>query len=441
MKRVLGLLSVFVFAFGLVSLGCDSSSTDEDTKTTVDVVIDNDTNGGNDVVEPGDVVDTDKVAPDTNVCTPNCAGKECGLDGCGGTCGTCANAWDSCVDGQCVCTPECTGKVCGTDGCGGSCGVCATGDCNATGTECVFCPPNCTGKECGPDGCGGTCGTCATGTCNDAGICATEPPPSGCSDIFDCLNACQPTDQACQQNCVNEAAVEDQMAFNSLVSCLQDSGYWDCAEGDNECLSDASNQCQDEIIGCFHGDKSCNEMYACLQSCPNDESGAECSSDCIASGSVEGQKTWYALINCLDTNGYFDCADGDEACLETAWTTCQPAFEACVPPGTATCLEMYLCVSACIDSACSQECLMSGSSEGQTLWNNFINCLDGNGYFDCADGDDACMESAWVACDAVFKECAYGDKTCKEIFDCLNACAPTDQNCALECRVTGTVEG
>jgi hypothetical protein len=36
------------------------------------------------------------------VCTPQCSGKECGADGCGGTCGTCSGA-KSCSGGTCVC--------------------------------------------------------------------------------------------------------------------------------------------------------------------------------------------------------------------------------------------------------------------------------------------------------------------------------------------------
>ena len=42
------------------------------------------------------------------------------------------------------CTPNCTGKQCGDNGCGGSCGACNESQyCNATG-QCVLTPPNCT---------------------------------------------------------------------------------------------------------------------------------------------------------------------------------------------------------------------------------------------------------------------------------------------------------
>jgi len=56
-------------------------------------------------------------------CAPNCNGKECGSDGCGGYCGSGCAAGFECNDGGCECRPECqAGSVC----CGGS--YCA-GDC------------------------------------------------------------------------------------------------------------------------------------------------------------------------------------------------------------------------------------------------------------------------------------------------------------------------
>ncbi len=161
------------------------------------------------------------------LCQPQCMGRKCGWDGCGGVCGRCDKS-ESCTKGQCVaCKPNCTGKVCGPDGCGGVCkpkacipgknctctfdkpcnrakGVCTapspcTGRCgqwrfDGTGRPMCFCGPYCvlyaksTGipeskiccsdwktqclkectpacgnKKCGPDGCGGTCGLCPLG--------------------------------------------------------------------------------------------------------------------------------------------------------------------------------------------------------------------------------------------------------------------------------------
>lgn len=71
-----------------------------------------------------------------SVCTPACADKECGDDGCGGDCGTCPAAAPMCVANVCntTCTPQCFGRQCGGDRCGGTCGVCDTNEVCIDGT-------------------------------------------------------------------------------------------------------------------------------------------------------------------------------------------------------------------------------------------------------------------------------------------------------------------
>jgi hypothetical protein len=136
-------------------------------------------------------------------CVPNCSGKVCGDDGCGGSCGAC---WpqDLCLGGACVCQPDCQGLACGSDGCGGSCGDCGGGDVCVLG-HCV-CPPDCAGKACGPDGCGGLCGVCpGQGVCVGA-QCVCEPACAGkvCGDDL-CGGSCGTC--AGQDACVNGACV------------------------------------------------------------------------------------------------------------------------------------------------------------------------------------------------------------------------------------------
>ena len=91
-------------------------------------------------------------------CTADCAGKQCGSDGCGGSCGACQPG-QVCAGGQCVvdCVPDCSGKQCGPNGCGGTCGLCQPGFVCAGGVCDDDCIPDCAGKMCGSDGCGGTC--------------------------------------------------------------------------------------------------------------------------------------------------------------------------------------------------------------------------------------------------------------------------------------------
>ena len=84
------------------------------------------------------------------VCEPDCEGKECGSDSCGGSCGNCPSAQDQCLDGLCSCTPECELKECGDDGCGGNCGSCEGATC--VGGSCVFSECN-DGNDVDWDGC------------------------------------------------------------------------------------------------------------------------------------------------------------------------------------------------------------------------------------------------------------------------------------------------
>ena len=71
---------------------------------------------------------------------------------------------ESCFDGQCCpAAMNCEDKECGDDGCGGSCAECEEG------FECVehicteVCIPDCEDKECGDDGCEGICAECEEG--------------------------------------------------------------------------------------------------------------------------------------------------------------------------------------------------------------------------------------------------------------------------------------
>jgi len=137
-----------------------------------------------------------------DVCTPACEGKDCGDDGCGGSCGecgdneecsqgqcgcmsgsvtcgdSCCDAKSVCLDGEC-CTPACLGKECGDDGCGGGCGECPEGDiCLALG---MCCTPNCGNKQCGGDGCGGKCGSCEEGSmCHEGSCCVPDCTEKEC---------------------------------------------------------------------------------------------------------------------------------------------------------------------------------------------------------------------------------------------------------------------
>ena len=127
-------------------------------------------------------------------CIPDCTDRQCGSDGCDGTCGTCTGAGQVCTDEGTCCVPSCTGKDCGDDGCGGSCGTCEDPlVCEAN--QCVACTPQCEGKECGEDGCGATCGTCPEGK-----VCAGEGECIGATYPDSCLGLDTPSADSCDSS-------------------------------------------------------------------------------------------------------------------------------------------------------------------------------------------------------------------------------------------------
>ena len=166
---------------------------------------------------PDAAASTDASAETSAPCLPTCDERECGDDGCGGSCGSCFDANglrapELCVAGAC-CLPDCAGKECGDDGCGGSCGSCFAPSGALDESLCVAgacCVPQCGGKHCGPNGCGGTCGECGAGLeCSDDDTC--EPP---CEP--DCTGLCC-GDDGCGGTCEDTCA--EALGDCDLASC------------------------------------------------------------------------------------------------------------------------------------------------------------------------------------------------------------------------------
>ena len=102
--------------------------------------------------------------------------------------------WSGCEAICAGCQPACAGKSCGPDGCGGTCGTCGSLERCSDAGACV-CVPQCANKSCGPDGCGGTCGTCGSSqTCTSSGQClAADLRPLGTYTQAASATACGPT--------------------------------------------------------------------------------------------------------------------------------------------------------------------------------------------------------------------------------------------------------
>ncbi len=150
-------------------------------------------------------------------------GFNCGTlnDNCGGTldCGTCASD-ETCVSNVCttVCVPDCTGKVCGDNGCGGSCGTCASDE-------------TCVSNVCIPDTSGGN--EDCTNRADDDGDCSGDTNGDGAScDIGDTGVDCLDQDCRGSTNCYGYGYTycESDSDCSSLSGTFCDTSQGICAE-------------------------------------------------------------------------------------------------------------------------------------------------------------------------------------------------------------------
>jgi len=121
------------------------TATDTGDPGTEDTATESDAEDGTD-----SAVDSDT---ETSGCVPDCEGRECGKDFCGGSCGTC-EAGFACADGLCACVPSCPIAEYTDDPTGSASKVAQLA------------------RQCGDDGCGGVCGEClGAAACNEHGVC------------------------------------------------------------------------------------------------------------------------------------------------------------------------------------------------------------------------------------------------------------------------------
>ncbi|MBU1897841.1 hypothetical protein KKB55_08810, partial [Myxococcota bacterium] len=319
-------------------------------------------------------------------CLPDCAGKTCGADGCGGACGVCrpgarceigrcvtpppicgdhrCDPKESCIGcaedcpclegarcdfdlARCVCASQCEATLgqnqpreCGPDGCGGHCGRCPAWQICDDG-RCV-CAPKCEGKACGPDGCGGECGACPEGAaCSAQGRCVPESPRCGdgrCRDGEDCMIC--PED--CGECCGDRRCLGDESCLTCPQDCGACCGDGVCGQGEScancarDCRCLSSERCDEAL-----------EVCACQPSCR----GARCGPDgCggLCGACPEGERCG-ANRRCVAS----DQACGDGACQPgEGCLSCPQDCGACC--GNGVCDPHESCVACPADCACPQ---------------------------------------------------------------------------------------
>lgn len=201
-------------------------------------------------------------------CTPNCAGKDCGPDGCGRSCGACTGG--DCVNGTCDC-PD------GQELCGGVCReACPTGSVRLPAT-CNCCnPPDgpCNQPTPDPTCCSGLCTFLGTGVCRglgegsscqideqcDSGICrdgfcrcpsGKEPCLGGCYDPCPAGEIRRPNTVFCPCCITNgtSCAGDGDRCCAGPDRCTGPNGTCEGLPDGTEC--DFTEQCADQFPGCL----------------------------------------------------------------------------------------------------------------------------------------------------------------------------------------------
>ncbi len=309
-------------------------------------------------------------------CVPDCAGKSCGDDGCGGTCGACTSEPNTaCHQGQCVdpCVPSpiaCLVSVCGDDGCGGSCGSCPDGSectsgaceavvvppapsscvgrcggvapagcycvsgCEADGSCCedfadvCACKPACSGKACGSDGCGGNCGTCS----------AAAPH---CTVTQQCSATCTPS-------CAGKTCGDDGCG-GVCGSCGGDEvceWTWQCVPNAWACPAAYYADGQACDCGCGVGDPDCTDATLLVFGCPTLETA------CSADGLCEAT---YCSKDADCTAGSW-CRGVFAAGGGAYKGVCGKPDGSAKPPGLSCSIDAECATDACVGGLCRTYC-------------------------------------------------------------------------------------
>ncbi len=310
------------------------------------------------------------------VCVPECAGRACGDDGCGGDCGACDGGRVCDVSGACVAPPaECGDDACGADEdcatCPADCGACCGDGACAGGENCATCPadcacpageacdaaarrceaecaPRCDGRVCGDDGCGGSCGACDE-VCTDDGRCVADCAPAcdgrvcggdGCGGSCGvCPQGDRCTDGDCVPVCVpacGDRVCGDDGCGGTCGGC---GGGEECRDG--RCQAPCAPSCDGRVCGddgCGGSCGACDEGFACHEGACFDQRGCDC---------APGERCLEGICRAPDQlcsgdnpNGLcpsgFDCLAG--TCAD-AGAACGPVNPAGVCPARSICLN------------------------------------------------------------------------------------------------------
>ncbi len=255
----------------------------------------------------------------------------CGADAflCGGRC--CSNHKE-CIDDACVCVPQCAGKQCGSDGCGGSCGLCAEtpvklycndeGKCQESCVDIDFEICRRAEAECGLyagiDQCTGETRTVQCGICDTAEYERCNEETNRCECIGETeAELCQQAEAEC-----GSGTVIDRCGVARAIICP------DTCKGKTECV-DMKCQCIGETneVLCARAGAECGGGTV-IDKCDKPRA-ITCPDTCVAPESCYGMK-----CECHPKSDQALCAESETACGSRTFTDNCEAYRVVECPDT-----------------------------------------------------------------------------------------------------------
>lgn len=318
-------------------------------------------------------------------CVPDCLGKACGDDGCGGVCGSCDDGRDctndTCFEGECrnsvqdffcliagACVPA--GTEAPDDPCqvcmptlsqsglsylddGSECGpsmYCYMGNCCNAGL-------NCKDKECGDDGCGGKCGTCGELTECKEGKCQAIPCEPDCKDKDCGGDGCGGTCGSCQDgyDCLDGACVCVPKCAGKECGDDQCGGSCGTCQGINLACTEGKCECAGEPCGdsCCGPGRVCAGDFCCTPDCEAKACGPDgCGGEC---GECKGTNVVCEDGACVCPGLVCDlgcCLQGQICNLEGECCNPQCDGKQCGPDGCGSLCGLCQPGQVCINGTC-----------------------------------------------------------------------------------------
>lgn len=357
---------------------------------------------GSIVVDGDSLAAVETVEAVTDACAPDCEGRQCGSDGCGGVCGVCRLAVEICTE-----EGDCAAQSCDSSK------DCPVGlVCEKSIGECVVCTGH---EDCEPNS---VCGT--DFQCHQLVPCTSDKDCQATGEICDkeggwCAECLGPEDCEEEEYCDEAWCVADQCIAgesvcdgNGVLECREDGGLWETTQTCSESQYCAEAGCVD--FACTPGLVWCEAEV--LSVCAGDGKSVESETDCAETGMHCFEDECIdtvcepLAIFCLDNSTKGICqADGMgyEIAICPAEHYCEDSL--CLPwnctPGKAFCAgnTASMCNNSgseltsevdCGDDVCIQgECKKLVCSPGES-W-----CLDDDSVGNCAqDG----LSQATVYC-------------------------------------------